>query len=64
MTTTEAQYRISCGWYVADDDDCPSWPEPSPQARRYWLQLAPTSGTQCEPASWHVPQDDAAAANA
>ncbi len=67
MQWTESGHRreswITGGWNVGDDD-CPSWPEPSPQARRYWRLSAPTSGAQCEPASWHVPQDAAAAADA
>jgi len=52
------------GWNLADDD-VPKWPEPDPlssaQSRRFWLQSAPASGHQCEPYSWHVPQDAAVA---
>jgi hypothetical protein len=64
MQWTESDHRreqwVYGGWNVGDDD-APKPPEPDPlssaQSRRFWLQSAPTSSHQCEPYSWHVPQD-------
>ncbi len=63
MIYTEADNRreswIAGGWNIRADDDASRPPEvdqlSSAQARRYWLQLAPTAGHQSEAHSRHVP---------